>query len=557
MRKLYITLSMLLTALIAVANAPAGYYKSINGKSGQALKDALFSLIRPHTAVYYSSLWYYFNTTDCRPEDRTQVWDMYSNEEYHFRGSSSVPGMNKEHSLPKSWWGGGDDITEYPSYTDLFHLYPSDAEANTAKLHWPLGEVSTISFDNGVSKTGTPKTGQGGGASTVFEPDNQYKGDFARTYFYMATCYQDYTWKYTFMLNNNSTNWKTLNEWAIALLLRWAREDPVSDKEKERNDAVYRIQNNRNPFIDNPELIEYIWGDKQGQVYNGDGGEITGDPVLITPTQGTVLDFGEVAIGKSIQYTVYIKGQNLTHDLSIQLYKADYKMFSVNVTSVDRTIANSEDGYPLVITYTPTAVGDHTAKLLISDGGLVGSIGVELLAKCSEVPTLTAINALPATEITDNAYVANWEPATQEIDFYLLNRTIYDKDNNIVLSESINVDAEETSYRFNDFAPDQTQTYSVQTSRLGYTSPESNVITVIATGVNDLFVNKPLAIIGMDGGVLIKCSEPLGTARIFNVNGQLMKEIPNLENDAIIELPKGVYFMTTKTSNKAFKLIIK
>ena len=73
----------------------------------------------------------------------------------------------------------------------------------------------------------------------------------------------------------------------------------------------------------------------------------------------------------------------------------------------------------------------------------------------------------------------------------------------------------------------------------------------------DLFVNKPLAIIGMDGGVLIKCSEPLGTARIFNVNGQLMKEIPNLENDAIIELPKGVYFMTTKTSNKAFKLIIK
>lgn len=557
MRKLYITLSMLLTALIAVANAPAGYYKSINGKSGQALKDALFSLIRPHTAVYYSSLWYYFNTTDCRPEDRTQVWDMYSNEEYHFRGSSSVPGMNKEHSLPKSWWGGGDDITEYPSYTDLFHLYPSDAEANTAKLHWPLGEVSTISFDNGVSKTGTPKTGQGGGASTVFEPDNQYKGDFARTYFYMATCYQDYTWKYTFMLNNNSTNWKTLNEWAIALLLRWAREDPVSDKEKERNDAVYRIQNNRNPFIDNPELIEYIWGDKQGQVYNGDGGEVTGDPVLITPTQGTVLDFGEVAIGKSIQYTVYIKGQNLTHDLSIQLYKADYKMFSVNVTSVDRTIANSEDGYPLVITYTPTAVGDHTAKLLISDGGLVGSIGVELLAKCSEVPTLTAINALPATEITDNAYVANWEPATQEIDFYLLNRTIYDKDNNIVLSESINVDAEETSYRFNDFAPDQTQTYSVQTSRLGYTSPESNVITVIATGVNDLFVNKPLAIIGMDGGVLIKCSEPLGTARIFNVNGQLMKEIPNLENDAIIELPKGVYFMTTKTSNKAFKVIIK
>ena len=97
----------------------------------------------------------------------------------------------------------------------------------------------------------------------------------------------------------------------------------------------------------------------------------------------------------------------------------------------------------------------------------------------------------------------------------------------------------------------------MQTSRLGYTSPESNVITVTATGVNDLFVNKPLAIIGMDGAILVKCSEPLGKARIFNANGQLVKEIKSLENDAIIELPRGVYFMTTSTSNKAFKVIIK
>ncbi|MBQ2490822.1 MAG: hypothetical protein II539_03925, partial [Muribaculaceae bacterium] len=78
MRKLYISLSLLLTTLVAVANAPAGYYKSLNGKSGQALKDAIFSLIRPHTAVYYSSLWYYFNSTDCMPDDPTRVWDMYS-----------------------------------------------------------------------------------------------------------------------------------------------------------------------------------------------------------------------------------------------------------------------------------------------------------------------------------------------------------------------------------------------------------------------------------------------------------------------------------------------
>ena len=97
----------------------------------------------------------------------------------------------------------------------------------------------------------------------------------------------------------------------------------------------------------------------------------------------------------------------------------------------------------------------------------------------------------------------------------------------------------------------------MQSSRLGYTSPESNVITVTTTGINDVKVDKPLAIIAMDGAVLIKCSEPLGVARIFNMNGQLVKEISNLENDAIIALPQGVYFMTTSTSRKAHKLIIK
>ena len=72
-----------------------------------------------------------------------------------------------------------------------------------AKSNYPLGEVSTTTFNNGVTKVGTPKTGQGGGCSWVFEPDDRYKGDFARTYFYMACAYQDYNWRYTYMMTNN------------------------------------------------------------------------------------------------------------------------------------------------------------------------------------------------------------------------------------------------------------------------------------------------------------------------------------------------------------------
>ena len=464
---------MACVSLSAFATAPIGYYRSLNGLKGQALKNAVHNLIKPHTVVSYNSLWNYFPSTDCMLTDKSRVWDMYSSKTYYFRGFSSVSGMNKEHSFPKSWWGG----TEVDAYTDLNHLYPSDGDANLAKNNHPLGEVETASYNNGVTKVGTPKKGQGGGDGSVFEPADQYKGDFARTYFYMATCYQDYKWKYTYMVNNS--DWKTLNTWAIDLLLKWSRNDPVSDKETTRNDAVYRVQNNRNPFIDHPELVEYIWGDKQDQVFNVDGGDDpTGEPDLITPTQGTELNFGEIGLGKSINYVVYVKGENLTNSLSVRVYKDNYTMFTTNVKQIERTAANSEQGYPLIITYTPTTVGNHKAKLLLSDGGLVGSIGVELSATCLPAPTLSAVVATSATNITDSSFMANWKATGDFIDYYIVNHVMYDEFDDEIDRENIIVDAEETSCEFSNMKSGKKHTYTVQSYRLGYTSEESNVITI-------------------------------------------------------------------------------
>ena len=279
------------------------------------------------------------------------------------------------------------------------------------------------------------------------------------------------------MVNNSS--WQTLNTWAIDMLLKWSRNDPVSDKETNRNDAVYRVQNNRNPFIDLPELVEYIWGDKQDQTFYTDGGGSTsGEPTLITPTQGTELYFGEIALGKSINYVVYVKGENLTNSLSVRVYKNDSAMFTTNVTSIERNAANSEKGYKLEITYTPTSIGDHKAKLLLSDGGLVGSIGVELSASCLPIPDLSAVTATAASEITDSSFVANWLPTTDVIDYYIVNHVIYDIDGDESEREAIIVDPSETTCAFNNLREGVKQTYSVQTYRLGYTSAESNVITV-------------------------------------------------------------------------------
>ena len=514
-------ISLLLTigvGLSAFADAPIGYYRSLNGLKGQALKNAVHNLIKPHTVVSYSSLWNYFPSTDCQATDKSRVWDMYSNKTYYFNGYRGVSGMHKEHSFPKSWWGG----TEVDAYTDLHHLYPSDGEANMAKSNHPLGEVANASFNNGVTKVGTPVAGQGGGDGTVFEPDNAYKGDFARTYFYMATCYQDYKWKYTYMVNNSS--WKTLNTWAIDMLLKWSRNDPVSDKENDRNDAVYHIQNNRNPFIDLPELIEYIWGDKQDQVFNVEGGDPpVGDPALITPTQGTELYFGEVGLGKSINYVVYVKGENLTNTLSVRVYKNDYAMFTTSVKSIDRSAVNSKQGYPLVITYTPTAIGNHKAKLLLSDGGLVGSIGVELSASCLPVPTLTPITAYAASNVTDSSFVANWQPTTDAIDYYIVNHSIFDGNNDVLDSESVVVDAEESSCEFTNMKLGKKHTYTVQSFRLGYTSEVSNTITVENNGIiGDLNGDGQLNV--TDVTVLINMilgTEPMSAKADINGDGKV------------------------------------
>ncbi len=550
-----------LAGFTAAAAIPDGYYSSLNGKSGQALKDAIHELAIRHTTLSYGSLWAYFAETDCRDDDNSKVWDMYSDKTYYFRGGTSgVYGMHKEHSMPKSWWGGYDETQGYAGYTDINHLYPSDGDANMAKSNHPLGEVSTASFDNGVTKVGSPKTGQGGGSNSVFEPDDRYKGDFARTYFYMACAYQHYTWKYTYMLTNNS--WKSLNDWSIDLLCRWARNDAVSDKEVSRNDAVQKHQNNRNPFIDFPELFEYIWGNRQGEVFYVDDTNpqpaYDGDPELITPTQGTVLDFGEIAIGKSLDYILYIKGRGLNNPLSLQLYRYDYEMFNISVNSVSRTAANSAEGYPLTITYTPTALGEHTTRLLISDGGLTGSVGVELRARCVPVPTLSTLTALPANEINGTNYTANWVAANEQVDYYIITRTVYSKDNNEVTTETFTTGSDqETSYVFTDRQPGETHTYSVQSYRLGYLSEPSNVITLDASGITGIEADKPLQVLAVDGGILVKCSESVGPATIYDLAGRTVLRIDDLKDDMVIELPRGIYMLKTATSRNAWKVAVR
>ncbi len=243
-------------------NVPPGYYDDAAGLLGEDLQIALHGIIDNHNSVSYTYLWTAFRTTDDKPDGT--VWDMYSDVPggtppyvYEFgvdqagSGATEGTGYNREHSWPQSWYGGTS-----PMYTDLFILYPTDVRVNGMRSNYPFGEVGTPTWTslNGCKLGSSSYPGYSG---TVFEPIDEYKGDFARAYFYMGSRYygEDGSWGGSPMVDGAQ-----LQPWAEAMLIEWHLNDPVSTKEIDRNDAVYDIQHNRNPFIDRPDFVLKVYG---------------------------------------------------------------------------------------------------------------------------------------------------------------------------------------------------------------------------------------------------------------------------------------------------------
>ncbi|MBN2764955.1 MAG: endonuclease [Paludibacteraceae bacterium] len=259
-------LLLLLLALpvLLVAQPKAGYYDAAVGKTDAALRTALNSIIKDPNVTSYKGLWTAYGTTDINPATG-KIWDMYSNCLFTWQTDQNTgytgpecTNYNREHSIPQSWFNQAS-----PMVSDAFHVYPTDSKVNGIRSSFPFGEVGSATTNtttgNG-SKLGTSDFP--GYTSTVFEPIDEYKGDFARTYFYMATCYAGKceSWSGGVFGNQNLG----LTDYGKEIFLKWHRQDPVSTKETNRNNAVEKIQDNRNPFIDYPMLAEHIWGTKKG-----------------------------------------------------------------------------------------------------------------------------------------------------------------------------------------------------------------------------------------------------------------------------------------------------
>ena len=365
---------------------PNGYYNLTNGKNKGDLKTALHTIIGSATVLNYGSgagaTWSAFPLTDACADGT--VWDMYSNQIYQFNGTNSVSGMNIEHSLPKSWWGG----TVNQAYKDLHHLNPSDATANNQKSNWTMGVVDgEVLFDNGVIKRGRSFLRDPLNSIIVWEPADEYKGDFARIYMYMVTCYEQFSpndvWNSdaSMQLNvNNHATYPLFQDWTISMLLAWHRADPVSVKELNRNEVVYTIQGNRNPFIDCPLLAEYVWGMHKEEAFSTN--LIDRAPYISTPIAGTSVACSAAAYGQQKTVVIPFRGYNLTQPITLALRGASASKFTLSTSTLQS--ANMAAGCSLNVLYRSLVMASDTVELLCYSAELTDTLSVLITASTDD-----------------------------------------------------------------------------------------------------------------------------------------------------------------------------
>ena len=426
------------------------YYADINGTSSNndQLRTVLCTIISTgYVSIGYSSLPNQMYGASSNPTDfvngtgsNATMEDIYSSKPYKMSDSGSSAstcgtGWNKEHTVPQSWF---NEAT--PMKSDAHHVYPTDIRMNSLRSSYPYGENNAA---KGCSTWGYGSVGAStfpGYTGTVFDPGEggeygSYKGDLARTYFYMATRYR--TTNFTSGSGSTSFTYSSgvadLTDYMKNLMLKWHREDPVSPKELNRNNAIYAHQHNRNPFIDYPELVEYIWGNKKGQTvvlaslvsgYEGGG---TLPPVPPTPAamygvtwsvNGEVLYVDSVAEGTPIQVlpatpascsaesdvfmgwtTAAIQGTS--DDAPAVLYKiaADFPAVTADVTYYAVFAKAETSGVATPATYTFDA--DHSEGWTNS-GKATGSYwllkqGLELVSPEIDLSGLTSIKMMMRT----------------------------------------------------------------------------------------------------------------------------------------------------------------
>lgn len=407
--------SFILICFATDAQIPAGYYNGTETLSGNVLKQTLHNIIDNHNSVSYSSLWNHVQVTD--KTSNNKVWDMYSDTPgstppYTFNFGSDQCGnysqegdcYNREHSWPQSWFNSGS-----PMQTDLFHIYPTDGYVNGQRGSYPFGEVGSASW---TSQNGSKKgaCNYPGYSSIAFEPIDAYKGDFARSYFYMSTRYygEDSGWQ-----TNSMVNGAEIQAWAQNLLIEWHTNDPVSQKEINRNNAVYGIQNNRNPFIDHPEFATLIFSSNYPQPV------FAGSPV----TTAQENSFYEYAISASDTYgnPISFNADNLpawlnltdngnnTATLSGTPLAGDVGQVNVTIEADNLYSLLSEQSFTIEVSPVTNIISynNKSASISLFPNPVHETLNIEFSALSSSIISISVIDILGQTISEEIIYMNN------------------------------------------------------------------------------------------------------------------------------------------------------
>ena len=225
------------------------YYSDAIGKKGDVLKAALHEIIDDHHELSYSEVWDALKITDEDPTNSDNVILLYSGDSRSKnRNGGMVGDWNREHTWAKSHGNFG---TSKGPGTDIHHLRPSDVQVNSSR--------GNLDFDYGGTAN-VKNCAECKRDSDSWEPPNDVKGDVARMLFYMAVRYEEGD-KVDLELNDRVNNGSNPYHGKLSVLLEWHEQDPVSEWELNRNEKIEEIQGNRNPFIDNPEWANDIWGE--------------------------------------------------------------------------------------------------------------------------------------------------------------------------------------------------------------------------------------------------------------------------------------------------------
>ena len=280
------------------------YYSSLDGKSGTALREALTNIVYTHHTTDVGYNW----TFDGIDIVNGEILDIYStcawtSAKQGKSYSGICDGYNREHVVPQSLF---NEVA--PQKTDRHHLFLTDGQVNNLRSSYPFGETNVTTafsgYSNGNKALGKLGASSSGFTGTVYEPDDEYKGDIARAIMYMAIRYatnnecRKYggssnskpvtTWSNAMFSGSLSTNYG-LSANAVAMYMKWHRADPPSAKEIARNNGVEVKQGNRNPFVDLPDLAEYLWGDHKTDAVNLSSLDLsTGGGAVATPYEITL-----------------------------------------------------------------------------------------------------------------------------------------------------------------------------------------------------------------------------------------------------------------------------